>query len=121
MPVYNGFPFLEQAIKSVLDQTLHAWQCVIVNDGSTDDTRAFLESIHDDRFLVVHQENAGIAAAVNRGLEHCCGRYVARLDADDIGLPTRLAEQQTFLDAHPEVALVGTQVAPMGSAPSGRA
>jgi glycosyltransferase involved in cell wall biosynthesis len=115
MPVYNGMPYLEQALQSVFDQTLRTWQCVIVNDGSRDGTRDYLASIRDDRFLILEQENAGISAAVNNGLRHCTGRYIARLDGDDIALPTRLEEQVAFLDDHPEVALVGTQVAPMGS------
>ncbi len=119
MPVYNGMPYLRQAIESVLSQTLATWLCVIVNDGSRDGTRDYLASLDDDRFLIIDQENAGISAAINHGLEHCAARYVARLDADDIALPTRLAEQVAFLDAHPKVALVGTQVVPMGSCGAG--
>jgi glycosyltransferase involved in cell wall biosynthesis len=72
-----------------------------------------------DRFLILHQENAGIAAAINHGLQYCDTRYVARLDADDVALPTRLAEQVAFLDAHGDVALVGTQVAPLGACGAG--
>jgi len=119
MPVYNGMPYLRQAIESVLAQTLTNWQCVIVNDGSRDGTRDYLSSLADERFLIIDQENAGISAAINRGLGHCTARYIARLDADDIALPTRLAEQVAYLDAHPEVALVGTQVVPMGSRGAG--
>jgi glycosyltransferase involved in cell wall biosynthesis len=119
MPVYNGMPYLRQAVQSVLDQTLHGWQCVIVNDGSSDGTRDYLESIHDDRFHILHQENGGISAAVNHGLAHCTGRYIARLDADDVALPTRLAEQVAYLDSHPNVALAGTQVAPLGDCGAG--
>ncbi|HVT28403.1 MAG TPA: glycosyltransferase [Lacipirellulaceae bacterium] len=115
MPVFNGMPYIHQAVQSVLDQTLHAWQCVIVDDGSRDDTPGFLATLRDHRFLILHQKNAGISAAVNRGLRHCTGRYIARLDADDIALPTRLADQLAFLDTHPGVALVGTQVAPLGA------
>lgn len=115
IPVYNGMPYLRQAVASVLKQTLHDWQCVIVNDGSTDATRNYLASLHDKRFKILHQENAGISAALNHGLQHCDGRYIARLDSDDIAMPTRLAEQVEFLDSHPEVALLGTQVAPLGS------
>lgn len=114
MTVYNGMPFVRQAVQSVLDQTLTDWRCVIVNDGSSDATREFLESINDSRFVILHQENAGIAAAMNHGLQHCDTRYVARLDADDVALPTRLAEQVAFLEKHPEVGLVGAQVVPMG-------
>jgi glycosyltransferase involved in cell wall biosynthesis len=119
MPVFNGLPFVRHAVQSVLDQTLADWQCVIVNDGSTDGTRDFLSSIRDDRFLILDQENAGISAAVNHGLTHCLGRYVARMDADDVALPTRLAEQVAFLDARPEVAIVGTQIAPLGNCGAG--
>lgn len=114
MPVYNGMPYLRQAIQSLLDQTLPDWHCVVVDDGSTDGTREFLDAIDDDRFAIIHQENAGVAAAINCGLERCNTRYIARLDADDVALPTRLADQSAFLDAHPDVGLVGAQVAPMG-------
>jgi glycosyltransferase involved in cell wall biosynthesis len=119
MPVYNGMPYVRQAIESVLAQTLPNWQCVIVNDGSRDGTRDYLATLSDRRFVTIDQENAGISAAINRGLEHCTARYIARLDADDIALPTRLAEQVAFLEARPDVALVGTQVVPMGSCGAG--
>jgi glycosyltransferase involved in cell wall biosynthesis len=112
-------PYVRQAVQSVLDQTLRDWRCVIVNDGSTDGTRDFLNSIGDDRFVILHQENGGIAAAVNHGLEHCHTPYVARMDADDVALPTRLAEQVVFLDAHLECGLVGTQTAPFGERGAG--
>ena len=112
-------PYVRKAVQSILDQTLANWQCVIVNDGSTDGTREFLSTVHDDRFLILDQANAGISAAVNRGIEHCTARYIARMDADDIALPTRLAEQVAYLDAHPRVAVVGSQVAPMGECGAG--
>jgi glycosyltransferase involved in cell wall biosynthesis len=115
MPVFNGMPYLREAIESVLAQTLTNWQCVIVNDGSRDGTRDYLDALNDERFIIIHQENTGISGAINHGLQHCTARYIARLDADDIAMPTRLAEQVTFLDAHREVALVGSQVVPMSS------
>jgi glycosyltransferase involved in cell wall biosynthesis len=117
--VYNGMPYVRETIQSVLDQTFTSWQCVIVNDGSTDDTRDFLESIRDRRVILIHQQNVGTALAANRGLAECRSRYVARLDADDVAVPTRLAEQVAFLDTHPKVALLGTQVAPMGACGTG--
>ena len=119
MPAYNGMPYLRDAVQSVHDQTLRNWRCVIVNDGSTDDTREFLDSIDDDRFVVRHQPNAGIAAAINHGLAYCNTKYVARLDADDVALPTRLAEQVAYMESHPDVGLVGSQVAPMGDSGAG--
>jgi glycosyltransferase involved in cell wall biosynthesis len=115
MPVYNGMPYLQHAVASVLAQTISDWQCIIVNDGSTDSTRDFLASIRDDRFVILEQANAGISAAVNHGLRYCQSRYVARLDADDVAMPTRLAHQVAFLNARPDVALVGTQIAPLGT------
>jgi glycosyltransferase involved in cell wall biosynthesis len=120
MPVYNGMPYLPLAVQSLLAQTHGHWQCVVVNDGSTDGSRNFLATLRDDRFLVLDQANAGISAAVNHGLESCRGRYIARMDADDIALPTRIAEQVAYLDAHPEVAMVGTQVVPMGNRGAGK-
>lgn len=112
-------PYVREAVQSVLDQTFTNWQCVIVNDGSTDDTRDYLESIRDRRVILIHQQNAGTAMAANRGLAQCRSRYIARLDADDVALATRLAEQVAFLDTHPKVALLGTQVAPMGACGTG--
>jgi glycosyltransferase involved in cell wall biosynthesis len=119
MPVYNGMPYLREAVQSLLDQTYTNWQCVVVNDGSTDGTGDFLASIRDTRFEILYQENAGISAAVNHGLAHCEGRYVARMDADDIAIATRLAEQVAFLDAHPKAGMLGTQVVPMGACGAG--
>jgi glycosyltransferase involved in cell wall biosynthesis len=119
MPVFNGLPYVRAAIQSLVDQSFGNWQCVVVNDGSTDGTPEFLASLGDERFVILHQENGGISAAVNHGLEHCTARYIARMDADDIAMPTRLAEQVAFLDAHPDVAMVGTQVAPLGDCGAG--
>ncbi len=115
MTVYNGMPYLPESVESVLNQTYRDFRFVIVNDGSTDGTADYLAGVADPRVEVVHRENGGTAAAANQGLEHCHGEFVARVDADDITLPTRLEEQVRFLDAHPEVGLVGTQMAPLGA------
>jgi glycosyltransferase involved in cell wall biosynthesis len=120
IPAFNGMPYLRDAIQSLMEQTERNWRCVVVNDGSTDGTREFLDSIRDDRFIILHQKNAGIAAAINRGLQHCHTPYIARLDADDVALPTRLARQLAYLECHPDVGLVGTQVAPLGERGSGK-
>jgi glycosyltransferase involved in cell wall biosynthesis len=120
MTVYNGMPFLRPAVESVLAQSLRDFRFVIVNDGSTDGTEAYLLQLADPRVLVLHQHNQGTATAANNGLAHCEGEYVARMDSDDIALPQRLHEQVAYLDAHQDVGLVGTQVAPLGSVRSGR-
>lgn len=118
--VFNGMPYLPAAVESVLAQTCGDFEFVIVNDGSTDGTAAYLDALTDWRVRVIHRENGGTAAAANQGLEHCTGDFVARMDADDVALPTRLAEQVAFLDAHPAVGLVGTQIAPLGDAGVGK-
>jgi glycosyltransferase involved in cell wall biosynthesis len=120
MTVYNGLPYLPKAIESILAQTFQDFEFVIVNDGSTDGTAAYLATLEDPRIHVIERENGGTAAAANQGLQHCRGEYIARMDSDDISLPERLAEQVAFLDAHPEVGLVGAQMAPLGEKGVGR-
>jgi glycosyltransferase involved in cell wall biosynthesis len=120
MTVYNGMPYLPAAIESMLKQTFQDFEFIIVNDGSTDGTVAYLDSLADPRIHVVHRENGGTAAAANQGLQHCRGEYIARMDSDDISLPHRLATQVAFLDQHPRVGLVGAQMAPLGETGVGK-
>jgi len=112
MTVYNAAPFVEQATHSILDQTLGDFEFIIVNDGSTDGSKAILERLaaEDDRIRLVHQANAGVSAAANRGLDMARGRYIARMDADDISHPERFEHQVAYLDAHPQIGVLGTQV-----------
>jgi glycosyltransferase involved in cell wall biosynthesis len=109
MTVYNGIPYLSDAVDSVRRQTLTDWKLIVVDDGSTDGSGAWLDALDDPRICVVHQQNAGAPVASNRGLELCDTEFVARLDADDLALPTRLEKQLAHLRAHPQVGLVGTQ------------
>ena len=110
MGVYNGAKYLNAAIDSILNQTSANLEFIIVNDGSTDQTRKILASYHDPRLIVVHQENAGLTKSLNRGLALAKGEFIARQDADDISLPDRLQTQVDFLAAHPDIALVGSAV-----------
>lgn len=114
MTAYNAMPYLEAAVDSVLEQTFENFEFIIVNDGSQDDSQDYLDSITDVRVKVLHEENRGTAAASNFGLQHCRRQYVARMDADDISLPTRLEKQHNFMELHPEVALVGSQIQVVG-------
>lgn len=108
MPVYNGETFLEEALLSVLTQSLRDIEVIVVDDGSTDRTPEILAYVTDPRVRVLTQPNGGIAAALNFGVAHARGRYVARMDADDRCVPERLDRQVSFLETHPEVAAVGS-------------
>ena len=108
MPVYNAERFVREAVESILNQTFTDFEFIIINDGSTDSTRAILESFADTRIVLLHQENQGLVRSLNRGLRMARGRYIARQDADDVSLPERLERQVAFLDAHPEVGLLAS-------------
>lgn len=109
IPVYNGEPFLTEALDSVLAQDFADYEVVIVNDGSTDRTGQILAEFcqRDPRIRVIEQPNGGIVSALNTGLAECRGEFVARMDADDIALPQRLSFQVDYLDTHPGCVLVG--------------
>jgi glycosyltransferase involved in cell wall biosynthesis len=127
IPAYNGEHFLPDTLRSLERQTLTDWEAIVIDDGSTDATRAMMRDWPDARVrLIENAENMGPVRARNRGVAAARGRYVAGLDQDDLCLPERLARQVAYLEAHPEVALVGTQacqlrderVSPMHYAPN---
>lgn len=111
LPVYNGATYLRQAIDSVLAQSFSAIELIAIDDGSTDDSAAIVDGYSDPRIVLLRQENRGLPATLNRGIAHARGRYVARQDHDDVSLPDRISKQVTFLDAHPDIAMVGTWAA----------
>ena len=113
MPVRNAGHFLLDTLASVFGQTFADFEFVVVDDGSTDDTAAILAAETDPRLRVVTQQNAGLVASMNRAVLLARGKYVARMDADDRCEPDRLARQVAFLDAHPEVAIVGGAISTM--------
>ncbi len=111
MAVYNGGGYLGSAIDSILRQSEERFEFLIVDDGSTDDSVATVERFKDSRIrLIRHDTNQGLAASLNTGLAEARGEYIARLDADDIALPDRLAKQADYLDRHPEIGLLGSNV-----------
>ncbi|CAM2005406.1 Glycosyltransferase [Acanthopleuribacter pedis] len=122
MPVYNGMPYLPEAVAAVQAQRDCAFECVVVNDGSEDGTAAYLDQIarEDPRFRVFHAPHGGIVAALNLGLTHVRADWIARMDADDQCAPDRLARQARFLQAHPEIGLVAARVAYDGDAERNR-
>lgn len=111
MPVYNGEKYVSAAIDSILAQTFRAFELIIVDDGSTDGTRAILGRYRDGRIRVIrNRKNLGLPKALNRGLDAAQCELVARHDADDLSYPERLAKQVAFLDRRPDVILAGTRV-----------
>lgn len=95
MPVYNAEKYLGEAIQSILDQTFRDLEFIIINDGSTDKSLNIINGYarKDDRVVVIDRENRGIVATLNEGIESAKGKYIARMDADDISLPIRLEKQ----------------------------
>ncbi|HEX7832627.1 MAG TPA: glycosyltransferase family A protein, partial [Thermoanaerobaculia bacterium] len=109
IPVFNRETFVDEAIRSVVGQDFADFELLLVDDGSTDRTPEVLEAWRqrDSRVVVVTSAvNLGIPGALNLGLAHARGTYVARLDSDDFMMPRRLAAQVAVLEARPEVALV---------------
>lgn len=109
IPVHNREHYVRVAINSILAQTWTDFELLVVDDGSTDGTRAVLDAYSDPRVRVeILPGNLGIPAARNHGLELARGEYIALLDSDDHAYPERLARQVRFLDSHPEIAEVGS-------------
>ncbi|MCI8378495.1 MAG: glycosyltransferase family 2 protein [Lachnospiraceae bacterium] len=110
MPVYNAERFLGKAIESILNQTYKAFDFLIINDGSTDNSYKILESYKekDARITLYENEgNKGVCYTRNRGLDLCHTEYIAFMDADDIAPLNRLEREIAYLDSHPELAGVG--------------
>jgi hypothetical protein len=121
LSVRNGGSDLPKALDTILKQSFSDFELIAINNGSTDGTREFLDQIIDPRMRVFHQEDKGLAAALNRGISLARGRYIARQDHDDLADPSRIAKQVDFLDTHPDHALVGTRAEIwVGDTPSGR-
>jgi Glycosyl transferase family 2 len=109
LAVHNGEPYIGEAVGSVLEQTFTSFELLVVDDASTDDTIGIVERFGDARIRILRNErNLGQVPSLNRGLADARGEYVARIDADDACLPTRLERQVEILDAEPRVGLVGT-------------
>lgn len=112
MSVYNGERYLRQAVESILHQTFHDFEFIVINDGSTDGTPEILRSLDDNRIVLVENPHRlGLAQSLNKGLRIAGGKYIARMDADDISYPMRLAVEVQFLDTHSNIALIGTAYA----------
>lgn len=120
MPVYNAGRYLAQALESIAAQTFRDFELIAIDDGSTDGSLAALQRFakREPRLRILSRPNTGIVGALNDGLTAARGEWIARMDADDIALPTRLAVQLDYLAAHPEIVAVGSSVAMVD--PAGR-
>jgi hypothetical protein len=109
LPVFNAEQVVHEAVNSILGQTFHDLELVVIDDGSTDASVARAFSLEDPRLrLVRHPENRGIVAALNSGLSAANGELVARIDADDIAMPDRIEKQVAFMDERPEIGVLAT-------------
>jgi glycosyltransferase involved in cell wall biosynthesis len=111
MSVFNGEPFLREAVESILHQSFADFEFIIVDDASTDNTAKILDSYDDPRIVRLHNPaNLGLTRSLNRGLNICRGEFIARQDADDVSLPSRLEVQLTYLEQQPEIGVLGIQM-----------
>jgi glycosyltransferase involved in cell wall biosynthesis len=116
MTAFNAEKYLADALQSVLNQTLTDFEFILANDGSTDGSLEVMERFQkmDDRIIIDDHENIGMAESVNRILKFSKSDLIARMDADDIMMPDRLQKQFDFLQQHPEVSMIGSDVQMIG-------
>ncbi|RKS45139.1 glycosyl transferase family 2 [Gillisia mitskevichiae] len=116
MPVYNSEHYVREAIESILSQTFTDFQFLIIDDASTDQTISIINSYKDPRInLIEKPKNTGYTKSLNLGLKIAKGKYIARMDSDDISLPKRFEKQISFLEANLEYMLCGTSYSVMGN------
>lgn len=115
MSVFNGQKYLKEAIESILNQTFRNFELLIINDGSSDSSEQIVRSYTDHRIkFVINEKNQGLPFSLNRGIELSRGDYIARMDCDDISLPTRLEKQLAFMKANSNIVACGTWIKSIG-------
>ncbi|NNF02070.1 MAG: glycosyltransferase [Bacteroidia bacterium] len=119
LPVYNGEKYLEDACRSVLNQSFHDFELLIINDGSSDRTSEIINSFSDPRLRVVNNEqNIGLIKTLNKGIDLAKSDLIARMDADDICRPKRLQLQVDFMNENPDIAISGGLFQAIGTSTS---
>ena len=109
MSAYNAAPFLKECIDSILTQTFEDFELIVVDDGSTDHSVEIIQSYTDTRIRLIKSEHNYIQS-LNKGIGLAKGKYVARMDADDIMFPERLEEEFNFMEEHPDIDVCGSYV-----------
>jgi glycosyltransferase involved in cell wall biosynthesis len=117
MPIYNAEKYVTEALNSIVQQTFTDFELIIIDDGSTDRSSTIIQSYaKKDRRIIVHrQNNSGLIISLNRGCSLARGKYIARMDADDVSLPERFARQLDYLERHPHIGLLGTWIQDIGA------
>jgi len=116
MPVFNGLPLIKASVDSILTQKYKNWECVIVDDGSTDGTSAYLDSIEDSRFIIHHLDrNSGRAVARQKALDLCKGEYICMVDAEDLIHSDKIVKQVEFMESNPNYSLCTTAICSFGT------
>lgn len=111
MPVFNGERYLQETLDSLYAQTFQDFEIVIVDDGSSDSTASIIHAQKDERIrYYVNEKNQGIVYTLNRGLTLCNGKYIARMDADDLAMPERFQLQWDYMESNEDVVLLGTSI-----------
>lgn len=109
LPVYNAEKYIAEAVESVLSQSYTNFELLIINDGSTDTSLSIIESFNDHRIRVINNEvNLKLILTLNFGISQCKGKYIARMDADDVCEVDRFQKQVDFMEANPHYILCGT-------------
>src|SRR5271157_3722803 len=108
LPAFNARPYLELALRSIFAQTFRDWELIIIDDGSSDGSPELLHCLDDERVRVIADgQHLGLGARLNQIVGMARGRYIARMDADDLMHPERLQTQLDYLLQHPRVDVVG--------------
>lgn len=116
MPIYNVGPYLREAIDSILEQSFKDFELIALDDCSQDESESILDTYSDPRIVRYRGEkNVGLANILNVGLKMARGKYIARMDSDDISLPQRLQIQVKYLDKHEDIDLVSTGMQRFGA------
>lgn len=118
MPVYNSEKYIREAIESILNQTYRNFEFIIINDGSSDNSLNIINEYAsmDDRIVVISRKNMGLVYSLNEGIALARGKYIARMDSDDISLLNRFEKQISYMNQHGEVDILGTTMYFLGGA-----
>ena len=109
MSVYNGEEYLKEAIDSILQQSYANFEFIIIDDASTDNSLEIIQSYNDSRIIIIqNNENLFLACSLNKGIKSAKGKYLVRMDADDISMPERIMKQVSFMERNPQVGISGT-------------